>query len=54
MPNVIPDPFLGTVSGELIGTLRLSDLLETARYSLGLHGLRETQVLDTGLADSSA
>src|SRR5947209_1113669 len=43
------------ISGtELIGTLRLSDLLETARYSLGLHGLRETQVLDTGLADSSA
>jgi len=42
------------ISGtELIGTLRLSDLLETARYSLGLHDLRETQVLNTWLADSS-
>ena len=40
------------VSGtELIGTLRLSDLVETARYSLGLHDLRESQVLDTWLAE---
>src|SRR5207247_5381096 len=35
------------VSGtELIGTLRLSDLVEPARYSVGLHGLRDGQVLD--------
>jgi glutamate formiminotransferase / 5-formyltetrahydrofolate cyclo-ligase len=38
------------VSGtELVGTLRLSDLMETARYSLGLHDLRENQLLDTWL-----
>jgi glutamate formiminotransferase / 5-formyltetrahydrofolate cyclo-ligase len=38
------------ISGtELIGTLRLADLLETARYALGLHDLRESQVLDTWL-----
>jgi glutamate formiminotransferase len=37
-----------SISGtELIGTLRLTDLLETNRYALGLHDLRETQVLDT-------
>jgi glutamate formiminotransferase len=42
------------ISGtELIGTLRLADLLETARYALGLHDLRESQVLDTWLVDSS-
>lgn len=37
-------PISGT---ELVGALRLSDLLEAARYSLGLHDLREGQVLDT-------
>jgi glutamate formiminotransferase / 5-formyltetrahydrofolate cyclo-ligase len=43
------------ISGsELIGTLRLADLMETARYSLGLHDLRETQVLDTWLAGCSS
>ncbi len=35
------------ISGtELIGALHLSDLVETARYALGLHDLRESQVLD--------
>jgi glutamate formiminotransferase len=44
-----------TVSGtELIGALRLSDLVETARYSLGLHDLRESQVLDTWLSEPSS
>jgi glutamate formiminotransferase len=39
-----------TISGtELIGALRLTDLLETARYALGLHDLREGQVLDVWL-----
>jgi glutamate formiminotransferase / 5-formyltetrahydrofolate cyclo-ligase len=42
------------ISGtELIGTLCLADLLETARYSLGLHDLRESQVLEIGRADST-
>jgi glutamate formiminotransferase len=42
------------ISGtELIGTLRTADLLETARYALGLHDLRESQVLDTWLTGSS-
>jgi glutamate formiminotransferase len=36
-------PIAGT---ELIGALRLSDLVETARHALSLHDLRETQVLD--------
>jgi len=36
-----------SVSGsELIGAIRLEEVLETARYYLGLHGLRESQVLD--------
>lgn len=36
-----------SISGtELIGTFRVADLLETARYTLGLHDLREGQVLD--------
>jgi len=35
------------VSGsELIGALRLEELLEVARYYLGLHGLKSEQVLD--------
>jgi glutamate formiminotransferase/formiminotetrahydrofolate cyclodeaminase len=39
------------ISGtELVGALRLTDLLETARYSLGLHDLKEEQVLDTWLS----
>jgi glutamate formiminotransferase len=38
------------ISGtELVGTLRLADLVETARYALGLHDLRESQVLDSWL-----
>ncbi len=40
------------ISGtELIGALRLSDLVETARYALGLHDLREGQVLEPWLPD---
>ncbi len=31
---------------ELIGAIRLEELLEVARYYLGLHGLRREQVLD--------
>jgi glutamate formiminotransferase / 5-formyltetrahydrofolate cyclo-ligase len=39
------------ISGtELIGALRLSDLVESARYNLGLHGLQESQVLETWLS----
>jgi glutamate formiminotransferase len=35
------------VSGsELIGAIRLEEVLEVARYYLGLHGLRAAQVLD--------
>ena len=35
------------VSGsELIGAIRLEALLEVARYYLGLHDLKESQVLD--------
>jgi glutamate formiminotransferase / 5-formyltetrahydrofolate cyclo-ligase len=38
------------ISGtELIGALSLGDLLETARYTLSLHELREGQVLDMWL-----
>jgi glutamate formiminotransferase len=41
------------ISGtELIGALRLSDLVETARYALGLHDLREGQVLDYWVPDA--
>jgi glutamate formiminotransferase len=42
------------ISGtELIGTLGLTDLVETARYSLGLHDLREGQVLDRWLPEEA-
>jgi glutamate formiminotransferase len=36
---------------ELIGTLRLTDLVETVRYSLALHDLHEGQVLDRWLIE---
>jgi glutamate formiminotransferase / 5-formyltetrahydrofolate cyclo-ligase len=39
-------PIAGT---ELIGALRLSDLVETARHALSLHDLRDSQVLDLWL-----
>jgi glutamate formiminotransferase / 5-formyltetrahydrofolate cyclo-ligase len=44
-------PISGT---ELIGALSLADLIETARYTLGLHNLRETQVLDIWLPRDGA
>jgi glutamate formiminotransferase len=43
------------VSGsELIGAIRLEELLEVARYYLGLHGLQRTQVLDLWAAKLEA
>lgn len=40
-----------SVSGsELIGAIRLEELLEVARYYLGLHDLQATQVLDLWVA----
>jgi glutamate formiminotransferase len=38
----------------LVRALRLSDLIETARYALGLHDLREGQVLDYWVADGGS
>jgi glutamate formiminotransferase len=35
---------------ELIGALRLEELLEVARYYLSLHDLRASQVLDLAAA----
>ncbi len=43
---------VAVVGTELVGTLRLDDLLEAARYYLGLHGLKRSQVLDLWLPRS--
>lgn len=45
---------VAVAGGELIGTLRLEDLLETVRYYLGLRSLRPEQVLDLWIARMEA
>jgi glutamate formiminotransferase len=42
---------VAVLESELIGALRLDDLLAVARRTLGLHGLRRRQVLDVWLSE---
>ncbi|MBI3912391.1 MAG: glutamate formimidoyltransferase [Armatimonadetes bacterium] len=45
---------VAVTGSELVGALRLEDLLEVARYYLGLHGLQASQVLDLAIANAGS